>query len=157
MKDIVQYAADRYITIVPEIDIPGHSMAIIATFPQFSTTPEIPKAPAITWGIFNRQNNVLAPSEEVFVFLKDVFNELMDVFPGKYIHIGADECAKKWWKESPETQNFMKRYGLKNEEELQSYFVKRVSEVVKGRGRTVVGWDEVMEGGLVDTPCKTWG
>ena len=150
MKDIVNYAADRYITIVPEIDVPGHSMAIISAYPQFSTTPDIPKEPAITWGIFNRENNVLAPSEEVFTFLKDVFNELMDVFPGPYIHIGADECSKKWWKESPETQNFMKRYGLKDEDELQSYFVKRIAAVVSARGRQMVGWDEIMEGGLTD-------
>jgi len=150
MKEIVKYAEERYITIVPEIDVPGHSMAIIASYPQYSTTPEIPKHPAITWGIFNRQNNVLAPSEEVFTFLKDVFEELMDVFPGPYIHIGADECSKKWWKESPETQNFMKRYGLKDEDELQSYFVKRIAAVVTGRGRQMVGWDEIMEGGLVE-------
>jgi len=150
MKDIVNYAADRYITIVPEIDVPGHSMAIISAYPQFSTTPDIPKEPAITWGIFNLQNNVLAPSEEVFTFLKDVFNELMDVFPGPYIHIGADECSKMWWKESPETQNFMKRYGLKDEDELQSYFVKRIAAVVSARGRQMVGWDEIMEGGLTD-------
>jgi len=148
MKDIVNYAADRYITIVPEIDIPGHSMAIIASYPQFSTTPEIPKQPAITWGIFNRQNNVLTPSEEVFTFLKDVFNELMDVFPGPYIHIGADECSKMWWKESSDVQNFMKRYGLKNEDELQTYFVKRVTAVITARGRQMVGWDEIMDGEL---------
>ncbi|MEN6619371.1 MAG: beta-N-acetylhexosaminidase [Rikenellaceae bacterium] len=150
MKDIVNYAADRYITVVPEIDVPGHSMAIISSYPQFSTTPDIPKQPAITWGIFDRQNNVLAPSEEVFTFLKDVFNELMDVFPGQYIHIGADECSKIWWRESLETQNFMKRYGLKNEDELQSYFVKRISEVITARGRQMVGWDEIMDGGLVE-------
>lgn len=157
MKDVINYASDRYVTIVPEIDIPGHCMAVIATFPRFSTTPDIPKQTAVTWGMFNRENNVLAPSEEVFVFLKDVFNELMDVFPGPYIHVGADECAKKWWKESPETQNFMKMQGLKSEEELQSYFVKRVSEVVKGRGRTIVGWEEIMEGGLVEgTIVMNW-
>jgi len=150
MKDVINYAADRYITIVPEIDIPGHCMALIASFPQFSTTPNIHKEPAITWGMFNRENNVLAPSEEVFAFLKDVYNELMDVFPGQYIHVGGDECAKKWWKESPETQDFMKKHGLKDELELQSYFIKRVSEVVKGRGRTIVGWEEIMEGGLVE-------
>lgn len=150
MKDIVEYAAERYITIVPEIDIPGHSLAIIASYPQFSTTPEIPKQPAITWGIFNRQNNVLAPSEEVFTFLKDVFNELMDVFPGQYIHIGADECSKMWWKASEETQKFMRSYGLNSEDDLQTYFVKRVTDVIKARGRQMVGWDEIMDGELVD-------
>lgn len=149
LKDIVKYAADRYITVVPEIDVPGHSMAIIASYPQFSTTPEIPKKPAITWGIYNRQNNVLAPSEEVFVFLADVFNELMDIFPGPYIHIGADECAKRWWKESESTQAYMRSKGLKDENELQKYFVERISEVVTGRGRQIVGWDEMIDDGLV--------
>lgn len=150
MKDIVKYAADRYITIVPEIDVPGHSMAIISAYPQFSTTPDIPKQPAITWGIFDRQNNVLAPSEEVFTFLKDVFNEMMDVFPGKYIHLGGDECSKIWWRESDDTQNFIKRYQLKDEDGLQAYFVKRIAEIIKARGRQMVGWDEIMDGSLPD-------
>ena len=149
MKDIVEYAAQRYITIVPEIDVPGHSMAILATYPQFSTTPEIPKYPAITWGIFNRQNNVLAPSEEVFSFLEDVFNELMDVFPGPYIHIGADECAKKWWQESPKTQDFMKEYGLKDEDAVQKYFAQRLATIIHSRGRQFIGWDEMLDDGLV--------
>ena len=150
LKDLVKYAAERQITIVPEIDVPGHSMAIIASYPQFSTTPEIPKKTAITWGIFNRQNNVLAPSEEVFTFLADVFNELMDIFPGPYIHIGADECAKKWWKESASTQEYMRNKGFKDENDLQKYFVERISEVVTARGRKIVGWDEMIDDGLVD-------
>lgn len=150
MKDIVEYAEQRYITIVPEIDVPGHSMAILATYPQFSTTPEIPKHPAITWGIYNRQNNVLAPSEEMFSFLADVFNELMDVFPGPYIHIGADECAKKWWQESAETQKFMKAYGLETEDSLQKYFAQRIANVIHARGRQFIGWDEMLDNGLVD-------
>jgi len=149
LKDIVKYAAERQITIVPEIDVPGHSMAIIASYPQFSTTPDIPKKTAITWGIYNRQNNVLAPSDEVFVFLADVFNELMDIFPGPYIHIGADECAKRWWKESASTQEYMRSKGLKDENELQKYFVERISEVVTARGRKIVGWDEMIDDGLV--------
>lgn len=150
MKEIVEYAAQRYITIVPEIDVPGHSMAILAAYPQFSTTPEIPKYPAITWGIYNRQNNVLAPSEEMFGFLEDVFNELMDIFPGPYIHIGADECAKKWWQESPKTQEFMKEYGLENEDSLQKYFAQRIAKVIHARGRQFIGWDEMLDDGLVD-------
>ncbi len=149
MKEIVEYAARRYITVVPEIDVPGHSMAIIATYPQFSTTPHIKKEPAITWGIYNRQNNVLAPSEAVFSFLEDLFNELMDLFPGRYIHIGADECAKKWWKESEQTQQFMKEYSLKDENELQKYFAKRIADIVHARGREFVGWDEMLDDGLV--------
>lgn len=150
LKEIVKYAEERYITVVPEIDVPGHSMAIIASYPQFSTTPEIPKQPAITWGIFNRQNNVLAPSDELFVFLEDVFNELMDIFPGRYIHIGADECAKKWWQESASTQEYMKRHGIKDENELQKLFVEKLSVVMKARGRAIIGWDEMIDDGLVE-------
>jgi len=150
LKEIVKYAEERYITVVPEIDVPGHSMAIIASYPQFSTTPEIPKQPAITWGIFNRQNNVLAPSDELFVFLEDVFNELMDIFPGRYIHIGADECAKKWWQESASTQEYMKKQGIKDENELQKLFVEKLSVVMKARGRQIVGWDEMIDDGLVE-------
>ncbi len=157
MKEIVKYAEERYITIVPEIDVPGHSMAIIAAYPELSTTPDVPKQPAITWGVYNRQNNVLLPSEQTFKFLKDVFNELMDIFPGEYIHIGADECSKIWWKESRETQNFMKNYGLEDEDALQSYFVKRIHEVVKARGRKLVGWDEIMDGPIEkDVVVMSW-
>lgn len=150
IKEIVDYAAKRYITVVPEIDIPGHSMAIIASYPQFGTEPEFPKKPAITWGIFNRQNNVLAPSEELFKFLEDVFNELMDIFPSKYIHIGADECSKIWWDRSPKVQAFIKEHGLKDGNGLQHYFAQRVSVVIKARGREFVGWDEMIDDGLVD-------
>jgi len=157
MKDIIQYAKDRFVTIVPEIDVPGHSMAIIAAYPELSTTPDVPKQPAITWGIYNRQNNVLAPSEQTFKFLKEVFNELMDVFPGEYIHVGADECSKIWWKESRETQAFMKNYGLVDENALQSYFLRRINEVVNARGRKIIGWDEMMDGPMdKDAIIMSW-
>ena len=147
MKEVVAYAAERHITVIPEIDIPGHSMAILAVYPHFSTTPDIPKKPATTWGIYNRQNNVLIPSEEVFAFLKDVFEELMEIFPSPYIHLGGDECAKKWWKESPFCQEFIKTHGLKDENELQAYFVRFVSSVISSKGRTAIGWNEIIQGG----------
>lgn len=150
MKEIVDYAARRYITVVPEIDVPGHCMAVLAAYPEFGTEPDKPVKPAVTWGIYNRQNNVLAPGEKVFRFLEDVFNELMDVFPGKYIHIGADECAHRWWEESAATQRFMEEHGLKDTKQLQEYFARRVSDVVTARGRTVIGWDEMVDNGLVD-------
>lgn len=149
LKDLVAYASQRYITIVPEIDVPGHSMAIISSYPQFSTTPEIPKQPAITWGIYNRQNNVLAPSDELFVFLKDIYNELMDIFPSKYIHIGADECAKRWWEESESTKQYMRERGIADFNLLQKHFVEKLSAVMADRGRFVVGWDEMIDDGLV--------
>lgn len=150
IKEIIDYASKRYITIIPEIDVPGHSMAILATYPQFSTTPHIPKEPAITWGIFNRQNNVLAPSDSLFSFLSDIFNELMDLFPGPYIHIGADECAKKWWEESEETKEYMAKHGLKTFNDLQREFASKIGSVIKARGRQFIGWDEMLDDGLVE-------
>ena len=150
MKEIVEYAAQRYITIVPEIDIPGHCMAVLAAYPEFGTEPNRVVKPAITWGIFNRQNNVLAPSEKVFSFLEDVFNELMDVFPGQYIHMGADECAHKWWKASKDVQQYIIDNNLKDEKGLQRHFAQKVSKVILDRGRTPIGWDEMIDNGLVD-------
>ena len=148
VREVVQYAAERYVTVIPEIDIPGHCMAVLATYPQFSTTPDEPKKCALTWGIFNKFNNVLAPKPEVFDFLKDVFSELCDLFPGQYIHVGGDECAKRWWQESGETQQFMREHGLADEKALQSYFIHYVQGVVNAKGKTLVGWDEILEGGI---------
>lgn len=151
-REIVAYAAERFITVIPEIDIPGHNMAVLATYPHFSTTPDEPKKAALTWGIYNKFNNVLAPKPEVFAFLKDVFSELSDIFPGPYIHVGGDECAKRWWQESEQAQEFMKEKGLKDEKALQSYFIHYVQDVVSAKGKTVIGWDEILEGGI-DRNC----
>lgn len=148
VKEVIRYAADRHITVIPEIDIPGHCMAVLATYPQFSTTPDEPKKAALTWGIFNKFNNVLAPKPEVFDFLKDVFSELCDFFPGQYIHVGGDECAKRWWQESEETQQFMREHSLRDEKALQSYFIHYVQGVVNAKGKTLIGWDEILEGGI---------
>ena len=148
IREIVDYAARRYITIVPEIDLPGHCMAILATYPHLGTEDNGGVKTAITWGIYNKHNNVLAPSEETFAFLEDVFGELMDLFPGKYIHIGADECSHKWWKNSPKTQKFITEHNLGDEKGLQGYFARRVADMVKARGRVAVGWDEVVDNGV---------
>lgn len=155
--EIVKYAADRYITVIPEIDIPGHCMAVLAVHPEFSTEPDKEHKTAQTWGIYNKFNNVLAPKPEVFAFLTDVFSEICDIFPGQYIHVGGDECAKKWWKESEQAQQFMKEHNLKNEEELQSYFIHYVGDVITKKGKTVVGWNEILEGGLApDAMVMSW-
>lgn len=155
--EVVKYAADRYITVIPEIDIPGHCMAVLAVHPQFSTEPDKEHKTAQTWGIYNKFNNVLAPKPEVFAFLTDVFSEICDIFPGQYIHVGGDECAKKWWKESEQAQQFMKEHNLKNEEELQSYFIHYVGDVITKKGKTVVGWNEILEGGLApDAMVMSW-
>lgn len=148
VREVVRYAAQRHITVIPEIDIPGHCMAVLATYPQFSTTPDEPKKCALTWGIFNKFNNVLAPKPEVFAFLEDVFTELCELFPGQYIHVGGDECAKRWWKDSAETQDFMRKHNLKDEKALQSYFIHYVQKVVNAKGKTLIGWDEVLDGGI---------
>lgn len=148
IKEIVQYAAERYITVVPEIDIPGHDMAALAAYPQLGTRPDSIYKVAQTWGIFGKMNNVLAPSDFTFQFLQDVLTEVMQLFPSKYIHIGGDEVYKKWWKDCASCQSFMKENKLKNENELQSYFIHRVEKFVNSKGRTIIGWDEILEGGL---------
>lgn len=148
VREVVAYAAERGITVIPEIDIPGHCMAVLAAHPEFSTTPDEVKKCALTWGIFNKFNNVLAPVPDVFRFLDDVFGELCDLFPGQYIHVGGDECAKRWWQESEQTQQFMREKGLKDEKELQSYFIHYVQRIVNAKGKTLIGWDEIMEGGI---------
>lgn len=148
IKEVVKYAADRFITIVPEIDVPGHSLAALAAYPELSTTPNIIQEVGQTWGTFDKVNNVLSPTEGTFMFLQNVFNEVIDLFPGKYIHIGGDECSKKWWKESAFCQDLMKKEGLKNEDELQSYFIHRIEKMINAKGRLMMGWDEILEGGL---------
>lgn len=146
VRTIVEYAAERNITVIPEIDIPGHCMAVLATYPELGTNPEEDKKCALTWGIYNKFNNVLAPKPETFDFLNDVFTEICEMFPGPYVHLGGDECAPRWWKESDETQKFMREQGL-DESALHSYFVHYVQKVIERNGKTAFGWDEVLEGG----------
>ncbi|MEJ5963492.1 beta-N-acetylhexosaminidase [Pedobacter immunditicola] len=148
IKEVVKYATDRYITVIPEIEMPGHSLPVLAAFPALSTTPAIPKKVAETWGIFNKFNNVLLPSEQTFTFLEDVLTEVMELFPSPYIHIGGDECAKIWWKQSAFTQKLIKEKGLKDENGVQSYFIHRIEEFVNSKGKTIIGWDEILDGGL---------
>ncbi|WP_084286631.1 beta-N-acetylhexosaminidase [Pedobacter nyackensis] len=148
VKDVIKYAADRYINVTPEIEMPGHNMAVLAAYPELSTTPKEQKQVAQTWGIFNKFNNVLLPSEQTFSFLEEVLTEVMDLFPSPYIHIGGDECSKIWWKQSAFSQKLIKEKGLKDENGLQSYFIHRVEKFVNGKGKTIIGWDEILDGGL---------
>ena len=148
VKDVIKYAADRYINVIPEIEMPGHNMAVLAAYPELSTTPKEPKQVAQTWGIFNKFNNVLLPSEQTFSFLEDVLNEVMNLFPSPYIHIGGDECSKIWWKQSDFSQKLIKEKGLKDENGLQSYFIHRIEKFVNSKGKTIIGWDEILDGGL---------
>ena len=148
IKEIIQYAADRYITIIPEIEMPGHSMAVLAAYPELSTTPNIqPKVP-ITWGLNGVVNNVFAPTEKSFNFIQDVLTEVINLFPSKWIHIGGDECSKIWWKKDSLSQQIMRTNNLINEDQLQSYFIKRIETFVNSKGKTIIGWDEILEGGL---------
>lgn len=135
VKEVVDYAAKRFVTVVPEIDIPGHCMAVLAAYPEFSTTPREGKRTALTWGIYNRQNNVLAPTPEVFRFLDDVFNEVCALFPSKYIHAGGDECAPKWWNESAVAQEFMKKHNLPDAHALQTRFMHHVQRIINAHGK----------------------
>lgn len=148
IKEVIAYANIRGITIIPEIDIPGHSRAIITAYPELSTEPDNKWGVAYTWGMFNRQNNVLAPSPATFKFLKTVFQEIADLFPSPYIHLGGDECSKMWWKKSESTQAFMKANGLKDETALQTYFIAQVSHYLAEKNKKVIGWHEIMEGKL---------
>jgi hexosaminidase len=166
VKDIVKYASDRFITVIPEIEMPGHSSAAIAAYPMLSCFPnektDIPanmisdkskqelangrvKLVQETWGIFK---DVYAPTEYTFNFLEDVLDEVMALFPSKYIHVGGDECPKDAWKRSKFCQELIKEKGLKDEHGLQSYFIQRMEKYINKNGRTLIGWDEILEGGL---------
>ena len=145
IRDVVKYAADRYINIVPEIEMPGHSEAALAAYPELSCDPTLNYKVAETWGVFH---DIYCPSDKTFSFLEDVLTEVMDLFPVKYIHIGGDEAPKDVWKKSEFCQKLMKDQGLKTEDELQSYFIQHIEKFVNSKGRSIIGWDEILEGGL---------
>ncbi|UUW07943.1 beta-N-acetylhexosaminidase [Flavobacterium plurextorum] len=166
VKDIVKYASDRFITVIPEIEMPGHSSAAIAAYPELSCFPnEKTNLPANmisdkskqemangrnkivqeTWGV---HADIFVPTENTFKFLEDVLDEVIALFPSKYIHIGGDEAPKDAWKKSEFCQQMIKEKGLKDEHGLQSYFIQRIEKYVNGKGRTIIGWDEILEGGL---------
>lgn len=144
IKEVVDYAKKLHITIVPEIEMPGHALAALTAYPELSCTGG-PFEVATKWGVFD---DVFCPKEETFEFLENVLDEVMSLFPSEYIHIGGDECPKTRWKECPHCQNLMKKEGLKDEHELQSYFIRRIEKYVNSRGRKIIGWNEILEGGL---------
>lgn len=144
VKDIVAYAKKRHIVIIPEIEMPGHARAALAAYPEFGNDTG-PYEVATTWGVFDE---IYAPKEETFKFLEDVLMEVMDLFPSEYIHIGGDEAPKTEWKKSTQAQQVIKREGLKDAHELQSYFIQRIEKFLNGHGRQIIGWDEILEGGL---------
>lgn len=144
IKEVVAYAATRGIEVIPEIDIPGHSTAILAAYPEFGCTGN-KITPATKWGVFF---DILCPKEETFDFLQNVFQEISTLFPSKYIHIGGDECPKDHWEQSEFCQELMHKEGIANELELQSYFVARVEKMINEMGKQIIGWDEILEGGI---------
>jgi hexosaminidase len=148
IKEVIDYAAKRYITIIPEIEMPAHGMALLAAYPELGTEPDKKYEVAQTWGMMNKYNNVLQASDTTFKFLENVLTEVMDLFPSPYIHIGGDEASKIWWKKSAVSQEIMKANGLKNESELQSYFIRRMEKFVNSKGKTIIGWNEILQGGL---------
>ncbi|HEY8399893.1 MAG TPA: family 20 glycosylhydrolase, partial [Cytophagaceae bacterium] len=144
VKEVVQYAAERYITVVPEIELPGHASAAIAAYPTLGVTGK-PIDVVTSWGIFP---NIFNIEDSTFLFLEDVLTEVMDLFPSEYIHVGGDEAIKEQWEASPRIQQQIRQLGLKNEHELQSYFIKRIEKFINSKGRKLIGWDEILEGGL---------
>ncbi|HJW17215.1 MAG TPA: family 20 glycosylhydrolase, partial [Flavisolibacter sp.] len=162
VKEIIQYASDRHITVVPEIEMPGHASAAIAAYPWLSCFPTeetiIPSYPSAvsqtmkgkkvqeTWGVFD--DVFCAGNDSTFTFLQGVIDEVLQLFPSQYIHVGGDECPKSNWKRCPKCQARMKTEGLANEHELQSYFIQRMEKYLNEKGRTLIGWDEILEGGL---------
>jgi len=151
IKDVIKYAAERYINIVPEIDMPGHMLAALAAYPELGCTGG-PYKVAETWGIFD---DVLCPgNEKTFEFVENVLTEVIRLFPSNYIHIGGDECLKNKWKVCPKCQDKIKSESLNTdslhsaEDRLQSYFITRMEKFVNSKGRQLIGWDEILEGGL---------
>ncbi len=144
LRSLVAYAAERFVTIMPEIELPGHSQAAIAAYPELGCTDEKLQV-RNPWGV---SENIYNPSDETLQFLRDVFDEVLDIFPSKFIHIGGDEAPKTQWKTSPIAQARIKEKGLKDEDELQSWFISQFEKYLAGKGRRLVGWDEILEGGL---------
>jgi hexosaminidase len=158
IRELVQYAKERFVNILPEVDVPGHSLAAIASYPELSCTEGSDNyrvrsgEKIMDWhkgGFSALVDNTLCPAnEKVYPFLDKVFTEIAALFPFGYIHVGGDECAKNFWEKSDAVKQLMQKQGLKNMEEVQSYFEKLVEKIVESKGKKVIGWDEILEGGL---------
>lgn len=144
LREIVEYARDRFIEVIPEIEMPGHTQSVLAAYPQLSCFPKDYEV-SCDWGV---HKDVLCTKEESFKLLEDVLTEVFEIFPSKYIHIGGDECPKDHWSSCSVCQQNIKKLGLKDEHELQSYFIKRMEVFINSHGRQIVGWDEILEGGI---------
>jgi hexosaminidase len=145
VRHLVAYAAERGITIVPEIEMPGHASAAIVAYPELASTHDPPHEVPSDWGVYRNLYNV---EESTFAFLEDVLDEVIALFPSRYIHVGGDEAVKDQWRSSPRIQARMRELGVENETKLQSYFTQRIEAFLSSRGRRLVGWDEILEGGI---------
>ena len=157
IRDLVKYAQDRFVNVMPEVDVPGHSLAAIVSYPDLSCTPGTEKyrvrsgEKIMNWsgGMTALIDNTLCPAnDKVYIFLDKVFTELAQLFPFPYVHIGGDECAKNFWEQSTAVKDLAQKEGLKNMQEVQSYFEKKLERIVQSKGKKVIGWDEILEGGL---------
>ncbi|MFJ4897279.1 beta-N-acetylhexosaminidase [Streptomyces sp. NPDC088727] len=153
IREIVAYAAARHIRVVPEIDIPGHSQATITAYPELGNTDVVDTTAMTVWDDWGVSPNVLAPTEQTLRFFEGVFEEVLELFPAAtspFIHVGGDECPKDQWKRSPAAQARIKELGLADEDELQSWFIRHFDSWLTARGRRLIGWDEILEGGLAE-------
>ena len=144
IKEVVAYAASKYITVVPEIEMPGHSRAALAAYPQYSCNGQLQPVPGV-WGVFD---DIYCSKKETVDFMKDVLSEVLELFPSEYIHIGGDEAPKKRWKRCADCHHVIQSNNLKDEHELQSYFIRQIDAFLTSKGRKLIGWDEILEGGL---------
>ncbi|MEV7567655.1 beta-N-acetylhexosaminidase [Streptomyces tanashiensis] len=150
IREIVAYAAERHITVVPEIDLPGHAQAAIAAYPELGNTDVVDTAALTVWDTWGVNPNVLAPTEAVLRFYEGVFEEVLDLFPSTFVHVGGDECPKDQWKASPAAQARIEELGVGDEDGLQSWFIRHFDRWLAARGRRLIGWDEILEGGLAE-------
>ncbi|HMW37769.1 MAG: family 20 glycosylhydrolase [Saprospiraceae bacterium] len=144
IREVVEYAQSKHVEIIPEIEMPGHSAALLASYPQFGCG-DGPYQVATTWGV---TNNVICPTDTSLWFMKEILSEVCDLFPGKYVHIGGDEVNKDDWKKSTECTKIMRRQNLKTYEDVQSYFIRQIDAYLSSKGKILIGWDEILEGGL---------
>jgi hexosaminidase len=144
VREVIAHAQARCVAIVPEIDMPGHSLAALAAYPEFSCTGG-PFDVETRWGIF--RDVYCVGNDKTFAFLEGILDEVMSLFPDEYIHIGGDECPKKRWRDCPRCKERIQQEDLSNETELQGYFTRRIGQFLSSRGRKVIGWDEILEGG----------
>jgi hexosaminidase len=151
IRELIKYAEARNVELIPEIEMPGHTTEVFAAFPELSCSGDTLSIHPFFKGPGIHQEIFCAGKEESFKFLKDVLSEVSDLFPSKYIHIGGDEAPKAMWQVCPDCQNIIREKGLKNEDELQSWFIKQIEEYIDSKGKKLIGWDEIIEGGLGKT------